>query len=180
MIEHTEQRAGQGGQRLLKIGEVAELTGFPTKTLRYYEERGLVEPADRTEAGYRLYGEEEIARLEFVKKAKLIGLTLEQITELVSMAAEGGRGRVLPRLEEVLDSRLRETERRMAELAEFREGLLYYKERLLETDPVQSCDSGNGASFCGCLDSVTEGRDAQGQLISLQSKQSRKNGESNA
>ncbi|MDP9410122.1 MAG: MerR family DNA-binding transcriptional regulator, partial [Actinomycetota bacterium] len=44
---------------------MARLTGFSTKTLRYYEERGLVESTQRTEAGYRLYGAEEIARLEF-------------------------------------------------------------------------------------------------------------------
>ncbi len=167
MVEHTEQHAEQ---RLLKIGEVAQLTGFSTKTLRYYEERGLVEPTQRTEAGYRLYGAEEIARLEFVKKAKLLGLTLEEITELVSMASEGGRGKVLPRLEEVLDARLQETERRMNELAEFRDGLLYYKERLLKTAPVQGCDGGEGVSFCGCLDSVTR----EGQLVDLQSKQQSK------
>lgn len=67
---------------LLKTGEIVRVTGFPVKTFRYYEERGLVEPAERSEAGYRLYGEEEVARLDFIKKAKLLGLTLGEITEL--------------------------------------------------------------------------------------------------
>jgi DNA-binding transcriptional MerR regulator len=53
---HSTQIMEYVEKRLLKIGEVARLTDFPVKTLRYYEERGLVEPAERTEAGYRLYG----------------------------------------------------------------------------------------------------------------------------
>ncbi len=151
-------------KRLLKIGEVARLTGFPVKTIRYYEERGLVEPATRTEAGYRLYSEEEMARLEFVKRAKRIGLTLEEITELVDLAAEGARGKVIPRLENVLEARLKETERKMAELSEFRESLLYYRSKLFETDPVNNCGCGDEVSFCGCLEAVT----GDGNLISAE------------
>ncbi len=60
---------------LRQIGEIARITGFSTKTLRYYEEVGLVKPTARTEAGYRLYGESELAQIKFIKRAKLIGLT---------------------------------------------------------------------------------------------------------
>lgn len=105
---------GSTDGKLIKIGEVARLTGFPVKTLRYYEERGLVESAERSEAGYRFYGEEEVARLKFIKKAKLFGLTLGEIAELVELAASGGRGKVIPHLEQVLESHLEETERKMA------------------------------------------------------------------
>lgn len=104
-----------GTEKMLQIGEIARLTGFPAKTLRYYEERGLVQPAARTEDGYRLYGTEEVAPLEFVKRAKLLGLSLDGITGLVGPAAEGGRGKVIPRLGGVLEGHLRETERKMAE-----------------------------------------------------------------
>ncbi len=155
---------------MLQIGEVARLTGFSTKTLRFYEEQGLVEPATRTEAGYRLYGPEEVARLEFVKRAKLLGLSLKEITELVDLAAESSRGRVIPRLERVLEAKLEETERKMAEMAEFRRSLLYYKEQLFEADPVESCGCGEGVSFCGCLEAVT----GEGPLISAESLRRRK------
>jgi DNA-binding transcriptional MerR regulator len=143
------------GEKLLKIGEVARLTGFSVKTLHYYEERGLIEPAERSDAGYRLYGREEVARLEFIKKAKLLGLTLKEVAELVDLAAEGSQGRVIPRLEQVLENHLEETERKMAELAGLQESLIYYRERLFEADPVESCGCGEGVSFCGCLEAVT-------------------------
>ncbi len=152
-------------EKLLLIGEVAQLTGFPAKTLRFYEERGILEPAGRTEAGYRLYGPEEVARLEFIERAKLLGLTLKEIKELVGLAAEAGRGKVIPRLGDVLEAKLEEIERRMAELAKLRESLLYYRERAFETDPVENCGRGEGASFCGCLEAVTEGE----HLISAES-----------
>ncbi len=152
-------------KQLLRIGEVAKVTGFPTKTLRFYEERGLVKPATRTEAGYRLYGTEELARLEFVKRAKLLGLTLEEIKELIALAAEARRGKVIPRLEEILEAKLEEIERRMAELAEFRESLLHYRRRLFGVDPVEGCGCGEGVSSCGCLEAVI-GEDS---LISTES-----------
>jgi MerR family copper efflux transcriptional regulator len=148
-------------QRLLQIGEVARLTGFPTKTLRFYEEIGLVGPAARSAGGFRLYGPEELAKLEFVRQAKLIGLKLEEIKELVGLAAEGERGEVIHRLEEILEAKLEETRRRMAELAEFQENLLHYRRRTLEATPAESCGCGDDElSFCGCLEAVTgeEGR----------------------
>jgi DNA-binding transcriptional MerR regulator len=141
---------------VLTIGEVASLTGLPVKRIHYYERRRLLEPPPRSEAGYRLYGAEELARLEFVKRAKLLGLTLEEIRELVALAAGCNEGEIVPRLEEVLDAKLEETERKIAELSAFRQNLLYYRRRaeeLREGMPVEStCED---VSFCGCLEAVT-------------------------
>ncbi len=150
----------RAGERLLKVGEVSYLTGLSVKTLHHYEERGLAEPVGRTETGYRLYGEEEVARLKFIKRAKLLGLTLEEIRELVSLAAGCNKGEILPRLEGVLEEKLEDTERKMGELAAFKENLLYYRERLAEADPEESCDL--ETSFCGCLEAATVGGSAAG------------------
>jgi DNA-binding transcriptional MerR regulator len=140
----------------LTIGEVAVLTDLPVKRIHYYERRGLLEPPPRSEAGYRLYGAEEVARLEFVKRAKLLGLTLEEIRELVALAAGCNEGEIVPHLEEVLDAKLEETERKIAELSAFRQNLLYYRQQaaeLRERLPVErTCKE---ASFCGCLEAVT-------------------------
>jgi DNA-binding transcriptional MerR regulator len=106
---------GRTDRKLLKMGEFARLTGVPAKTLRFYDELGLVEPSVRTAAGYRLYGPEEAAQLTFVKRAKLLGLSLEEIKELTDLIEEGSRGKVISRLEEVLESRLAESEQRIAE-----------------------------------------------------------------
>lgn len=99
----------------------------------------------------------EVARLELIKKAKLVGLTLGEIAELVSLAAEGSRGKVNHRLGEVLDSHLEEIERRMDELGDLRRSLLYYRHRLFEAEPAESCDCGKeeGVSFWGCLEAVS-------------------------
>ena len=142
----------RAGERLLKVGEVARLTGLSVKTLHHYEGQGLAKPAGRTKTGYRLYGEEEVARLRFIKRAKLLGLTLEEIKELVSLAADCNEGEIVPSLKDVLEIQLEKTERSMKELATFRENLLYYKRRLIEDDPGRACKA--QTSFCGCLESA--------------------------
>jgi DNA-binding transcriptional MerR regulator len=143
--------------RRLKIGDLARITGLSIKTIRYYESRGLLEKPPRTEGGYRLYGPEEVARLRFVQRAKLLGLTLEEIREMVELAARCNEGELVPRLEQLLEAKLEETERKLAELCAFRQNLLYYRKRasalsdgVLPTD--RYCED---VSFCGCLEAVT-------------------------
>ncbi len=144
-------------KELFRIGEVARLSGFPAKTLRYYEERGLLEPAARNEAGYRLYGEEILGRLRFVRRAKLLGLTLDEIRVLVAIAEDCSGDDFIPKLEEVLDSRLRETQQEISRLSALRDNLLYYRRRLYEADVPHECDPSRqdrtGGS-CGCLETV--------------------------
>jgi DNA-binding transcriptional MerR regulator len=145
-------------ERRLRIGELAKQTGLSIKTIRYYESRGLLEQPPRTEGGYRLYGPEEVARLQFIQRAKLLGLTLEEIRELVELAARCNEGEIVPRLQKVLEAKLEETERKMDELSAFRENLLYYRQRaedLKECVPTDRyCED---VSFCGGLEAVTEG-----------------------
>jgi MerR family copper efflux transcriptional regulator len=149
MTENTETPT-------LKIGGLSRLSGIPVKRIHYYEQRGLLKQPLRTESGYRLYGPEEVARLRFIQRAKLLGLTLEEIRELVGLAARCNEGEIVPRLEEVLEVKLLETERKMAELTAFRQNLLYYRERaedLRDCLPTERyCED---VSFCGCLEAVT-------------------------
>lgn len=140
----------------LKIGEVARKTGLPVERIRYYERRGLLEPAGRSEAGYRLYTDEEVARLLFIKRAKLLGLTLGEIAELVTLASECNQGEVMPRLEETIDEKLTETRQKLAELSAFQDSLLYYRERAASLrDRAPSDWYPEDASFCGCLEAIT-------------------------
>lgn len=72
-----------------QIEQVAARTGLTKRTLRYYEEIGLLDPPTRTEGGYRLYSEHDIARLELIKRWRgLLGFTLSEIRELVGMEEE--------------------------------------------------------------------------------------------
>ncbi|MGB3635020.1 MAG: MerR family transcriptional regulator [Rubrobacteraceae bacterium] len=142
---------------LFRIGEVARLSGFPVKTIRYYEERGLLEPASRNEAGYRLYGDAVLGRLKFIRRAKLLGLTLDEIHGLISIAADCTGEDFFPKLEEVLDSRLRDTRQEISRLSALRDNLLYYRRRLYEADIPQECDQTRQerpGESCGCLETV--------------------------
>ena len=68
----------------LQIGEVADRTGVTQRTLRFYEERGLLKPPTRMDGGFRLYSEDDVARVEQIKRLQnLLGLTLAEIKEMV-------------------------------------------------------------------------------------------------
>jgi MerR family copper efflux transcriptional regulator len=79
------QAAARAG--LLQIGQVAERTGLSLRTIRFYEENGLVRPTSRTDGGFRLYSEDDVARLEVIKRMKPLGFTLEEMHELLTLLA---------------------------------------------------------------------------------------------
>ena len=102
----------------MRISQLAERTGVPATTLRFYETSGLL-PADRTDAGYRIYGEDAVRRLEFIDAAKHLGLPLEEIAELLAVWESGACAQVKADLQPRIAHRLAETERRAAEVAAF-------------------------------------------------------------
>ncbi len=75
----TVSRAAKAGGAGMKIGELAVRSGLPVKTLRYYEDLGLLPAIGRTEGGYRLFGPGSLQRLEFIRRLKSLGLSLEEI-----------------------------------------------------------------------------------------------------
>lgn len=75
----------------MNIGETAKATGISVKMLRYYEEIGLVRPALRTDSGYRVYAEKDIATLRFVRRARDLGFQVKQIAALLDLWRDGNR-----------------------------------------------------------------------------------------
>lgn len=71
--------------RLLQIGEVAERAGLSLRTVRYYEETGLLEPARRTDGGFRLYTVEHVERLALIRRMKPLGFSVQQMRELLDV-----------------------------------------------------------------------------------------------
>jgi DNA-binding transcriptional MerR regulator len=68
---------------MLQIGEVADRVGLSLRTVRYYEEMGLLAPADRTEGGFRLYTEDQVDRLQLIKQMKPLGFTVQEMRALL-------------------------------------------------------------------------------------------------
>lgn len=77
------------GGKQLKIGEVSRRAGVGIETLRFYEKSGLIDRPGRTESGYRLYDESVLERLSFVKKAQMLGFTLDEIKQLIDHKSAG-------------------------------------------------------------------------------------------
>ncbi len=112
---------------MLKIGELAQLMGVEPQTIRNYEQQSLLKPAARSKAGqHRLYGDEEVARLQFIRQANLAGLTLREVKELLALIDGGQRGENLPRVREALEKHIRDIEQKMVLLSAFRDSLLPY------------------------------------------------------
>ena len=73
------------GLHHMQIGEVADQTGLSLRTIRYYEEVGLVTPSDRTAGGFRLYSETDVARLRLIRRMKPLELSLEEMRDVLSV-----------------------------------------------------------------------------------------------
>src|SRR5262245_64788446 len=80
----ASSESSANGEPYLQIGEVAERTCVTQRTLRFYEEKGLLKPPSRMEGGFRLYSEDDVRRVEQIKQLqKLLGLSLAEIKELI-------------------------------------------------------------------------------------------------
>ncbi|HET8717237.1 MAG TPA: MerR family transcriptional regulator [Nocardioidaceae bacterium] len=73
------------GLRHLQIGEVAETVGLSLRTIRYYEEVGLITPSARTTGGFRLYSETDVARLRLIRRMKPLGFSLDDMREVLAV-----------------------------------------------------------------------------------------------
>lgn len=104
---------------LLKIGQMARAAGCTVKAVRFYEAQGLLPKPARSPSGYRLYTQGAVQRLQFIRRAKLIGLPLAKIGELVPhlSEAECACAAVRPHLDRLVRAQLAETEAKLAQLA---------------------------------------------------------------
>ena len=81
------QAMTKANTKALTIGEVAKQAEVNIQTLRYYERRGLLPAPERTESNYRIYSQDSVRRVRFIKRAQELGFTLEEIQELLSLRA---------------------------------------------------------------------------------------------
>lgn len=109
------------------IGEVCEKTGLSARTVRYYEELGLLPGVRRRQAGRRAYSRDELERLRFIQRLKTLGLSLAEIKDLNQVhAISKSTAALLERLEELLDQRLGDLDERIGELQALRDQMAKY------------------------------------------------------
>lgn len=97
----------------MNIGEIAEAVGMPAKTIRYYEEIGLVRPR-RSTNGYRVYGPQDLHQLGFLSRARSLGFSIEDCRALLALYAD--RSRASAEVKAIAEHHLREVEEKIAAL----------------------------------------------------------------
>jgi Cu(I)-responsive transcriptional regulator len=105
----------------MNIGEVAERTGVPAKTIRYYEEIGLIGSPARGENGYRAYTDEAVHTLRFIASARHLGFTVEQCRDLLALYRD--KSRASSDVKRIAEEHIGEIDRRMDELGAMRKTL---------------------------------------------------------
>ncbi len=136
---------------LLRIGELAARAGVSADTVRYYERLGLLRPSTRSESGYRLYGEADLGRLRFILRARRLGLSLDEVRELLGVAEEGECRPVRRQVAELLRRKVAECEAKLAELQAFRASLEERYRLALQREDEPACNCATFAKDCDCL-----------------------------
>ena len=114
-----------------KIGEVANLVNLTPRTIRYYEEIGLLNSVKRVENGRRIYTDEDIRRLKFIKRLKLLGLSLKEMAELEKIYSINRSNRkALERLLELLKKHAESIDKRISSLQKLKNEILDYSDRI--------------------------------------------------
>jgi Cu(I)-responsive transcriptional regulator len=99
----------------MNIGQAARAAGVSAKMIRYYDQIGLVQPSARTEANYREYGPREINELRFIRRARSLGFSIPEITQLLSLWRD--RNRPSREVKAVADRHLADLDARIAEMS---------------------------------------------------------------
>lgn len=128
----------------MQIGQLSKRTDTPIDTIRYYERNGVLPAPDRQASGYRSFGDDDVARLRFVRRAKGLGFTLREIRDLLALSSSHGADMATVR--QAASLRLGEVERKIDELERIRDGL-----RAL----VDACPGHGDVTRCPILSSLS-------------------------
>ncbi|QJE72792.1 Cu(I)-responsive transcriptional regulator [Aerophototrophica crusticola] len=126
----------------MKIGTAAERSGVPAKTIRYYEEIGLIPSAGRAGNGYRDYDEQDVQALRFISRARSLGFSVKEVAGLLALWQD--RDRSAAEVKRLAEAHLAEVDQRLADLQSLRRTL---------TDLVSQCHGGDRPD-CPILDSL--------------------------
>jgi Cu(I)-responsive transcriptional regulator len=126
----------------MNIGETAKASGVKAKMIRYYESIGLVTARGRTDGGYRIYGDNDVHVLRFIRHARHLGFSVEQIRHLLTLWQD--RGRASSAVKAIASEHIRELDQRISELRAMRDTLVFLAEHC----------AGNARPDCPILDEL--------------------------
>ena len=120
--------------KLVQIGELAKKLGITTRTIRYYEEIGLMGKNERLGGSTRSYSTDDILRLKFILKLKTMGISLKEIEQLSEIfdIHEKDFNKITPKLIEILDNHIAKVDEKMANLSSLRKDIVEYRIRMTE------------------------------------------------
>ena len=130
----------------LTIGKVAKIAGIGTETVRFYEKEGLIGPAARTEANYRVYETGDITRLRFIRRAKALGFTLKEIKDLLSFRHDPDASKEDVKIQ--TEAKIADIELKIRDLTRIKSTLETLDER---------CDGHGSANDCPILEALETG-----------------------
>ncbi len=134
--------------KLLRIGELAEQTDVAVGTIRYYETLGLLEPARRSESGYRYYSFEAIKRVQFIKKAQSLQFSLSEIQQILGVRRQGNPA--CPLVRNLLTQKIAELEEQLHRIETLKAELEAYQERWANRLLDDPCSQ----ELCSLIDEV--------------------------
>lgn len=122
----------KAGEEIEAIGELAKSLGLTTRTLRYWEEVGIIESVQRSDGATRGYSPYYVRRIKFIMKLKELGLTIKELQELYIAYGEAKQTeRMIPKLVEILDDHINKVDEKMAKLASLRKEIVDYRLRMM-------------------------------------------------
>ncbi|MGF1691496.1 Zn(2+)-responsive transcriptional regulator [Photobacterium kagoshimensis] len=128
------------------IGQLAKRSGVSSDTLRFYEKNGLLQPAGRSDSGYRLYSEENLSRVKFIMRSKAVGLSLDEIRELLDIRLEASQ-HSCAEVKAITQAKLDEVDTKIAELNRIRVALKKINDACCGHDD-------DNASHCSILEAL--------------------------
>jgi DNA-binding transcriptional MerR regulator len=131
----------------MRIGDLASRVGVNPKTVRYYEEIGVMPPPERRPSGHRLYGGEDLERMAFIRSAQRLGITLDEIREILALRERGSRPCAYVR--DVLRREVADIEQRIADMARLRDDLVELERA------ADELEDGAPSSTCSLIEHAT-------------------------
>ena len=139
---------------MYRIGELAKLANVTPDTIRYYEKQQLIDHELRTEGGFRLYTDNDLQRLRFIRYARQLGFTLESIRELLSIRIDP-QHHTCQESKSIVQARLDEVEERIQELQAMQRSL----QRLNDA----CCGTAHSSIYCSILEALEQGASGESQ-----------------